>query len=255
MRKVLTIIFMMSLTSIIFAQGHGDRDRTIDTISVSGTAIVLQNDSSHTKYYLDEDGDGVADYHLNFGPRWYTPDSSDAVRPEDGDMITVLGGLLDSRRMDKHTILVFEINGKFWRDPYVSRWNDMGRRDHHNKDRHRGRRNHGFGWDHDSLTTLTVSGTAIIDTTYYMEHYYLDVDSDGTPDYFLNFGPYWYQPESGAVRPAYGATVEIVGGELTTRMDVPMIIVYEIDGQLWRDSSSIGRHFGGGWLVGGMDGS
>ncbi|MCF6268307.1 MAG: T9SS type A sorting domain-containing protein [Melioribacteraceae bacterium] len=255
MKKVLTVIFMLSLASIIFAQRHGDRDRAIDTISVSGTAIVVQNDSTHAKYYLDEDGDGVAEYHLSFGPRWYTPDSSDAVRPEDGDIISILGGLLDHRRMDRETILVFEINGRFWRDPYVSNWNNMGRHNKHRGDRHRGRRNHGFGWDHDSLTTLSVSGTAIIDTTYYMDYYYLDVDSDGTPDYFLNFGPYWYQPESGAVRPEDGAAVDIVGGELTTSMDVPMIIVYELNGELWRDSSSIGRHFGGGWLVGDMDSS
>ncbi|MDA3859797.1 MAG: T9SS type A sorting domain-containing protein [Melioribacteraceae bacterium] len=123
-------------------------------------------------------------------------------------------------------------------------------RNHHNR-----RSNYGFGWEHDSLTNITTTGTTLVDTTFYMNHYYLDTNNDGTPDYSLNFGPFWFQPQSGAIRPVNGDVVSIVGGQLETSMVEPMIIVYEIDGLLWRDSSSIGSHFGGGWANGTMDSS
>ncbi len=73
------------------------------------------------------------------------------------------------------------------------------------------------------------------------------------PDYSLNFGPYWFVPESGALRPEDGDVVEVVGGVLETSMTEPMVIVFELDGALWRDSSMIGNHFGGGWMDGDTD--
>jgi hypothetical protein len=258
MKKVLTLVFMISFMSVLFAQMHdnGFQDYTeIDTVSVSGVAIVVETDSTNAIYYLDENGDGVADYHLNFGPYWYSPDSSDAVRPANGDNISILGGLKDTSHVDEATIIVYSINDLFWRDPYFSSWNNMGHNDHNMRDSHDGRTTYGFGFDHDTAKTVTVSGTTLIDTTYYMDHYYLDINADGTPDYSLNFGPFWYTPESGALRPEDGATVEIVGGELVTSLEEPMIIVYELNGEIWRDSSSIGTHFGGGWLTGDMDGT
>lgn len=258
MKKTLTTIFLMAMMSLLFAQMRDNRDRNfieLDTITVSGTAIVVELDSLHSIYYLDENSDGIADYHLNFGPYWYIPDSSNAVRPVNGESISVLGGLRDSSRMEESTIIVYELNGEFWRDPFFSDWNNLGRRDHKIRNPRHGRSSYGFGWEHDTLETLTVSGTALIDSTYYMNHYYLDTNADGVPDYSLNFGPFWFLPESGAIRPLSGETVEIVGGQLETSMLEPMIIVYEINGLLWRDSSSIGNHFGGGWANGTMDSS
>lgn len=258
MKKLLTTIFVMSLMNFIFAQMHGGGflyQTEIDTISVSGTAIVDETFSTHPVYYLDEDGDGVADYHLNFGPYWYEPDSSNAVRPVNGDNISIVGGLHDGFNMSEQTLIVFEIDGQFWRDPFFADWNNMGHHNHQMGDHHGGMMGYGFGWEHDTLTTLTISGTALVDSTFYMNRYYLDADNDGTPDYFLNFGPFWYQPESGAVRPEDGEQVEIVGGQLETSMNEPMVIVYEINGLIWRDSSSIGTHMGGGWFNGDMNGS
>jgi len=80
-----------------------------------------------------------------------------------------------------------------------------------------------------------------------MEHFYLDEDNDGVPDYFLNFGPPWYDPGSGATRPENGDQIDIVGGMLDNG-NFPMVVVYEINGLFWRDSSSFGHHFGGGWM-------
>ncbi|NIT58136.1 MAG: T9SS type A sorting domain-containing protein [Aliifodinibius sp.] len=134
---------------------------------------------------------------------------------------------------------MYEINGLFWRDPYDPFWTHGGG--------HHGGGHHG-GWMHDSLEIDTVNGTAIVDTTFFNAHYYLDEDNDGAPDYFLNFGPPWYQPPSGATRPNDGDPVDIVGGRVN-RITLPMIIVFEINGQVWRDTTGwIGHNPGGGWI-------
>ena len=247
MKKVLTALFVLSLMNLVSAQMHGGGDPSdFDSISVSGTAIVIEAMSGHNIYYLDEDGDGTGDYLLNFGPYWYEPDSSNAVRPANGDAISVFGALRDGfGMMSLQKIIVFEINGEFWRDPFFEDWNGMG-----------GGCHSGGGWTGDSLYTVELSGIALVDTTFYMNKYYLDANNDGEPDYLLNFGPFWYEPESGATRPANGDEIDIVGGKLdSTMLQLPMIIVYEINGLVWRDSSSFGPNFGGGWITGDMQGS
>ncbi|NOX19247.1 MAG: T9SS type A sorting domain-containing protein [Chlorobi bacterium] len=236
--------------------GGGDvNPDSIQTVTVTGTAIV-DDSYMHPMYYLDEDQDGVADYHLNFGPYWYEPDSSNATRPNDGDVVTITGGLHDSDMMDEPTIIVYDINGEFWREPYYADWNDMGR--HSNANGHHSGSDgycYGFGWDHDSLNTVTVSGTAIVDTTFMWNHYFLDENNDGTPEYKLNFGPYWYEPESGAQRPLDGDAITITGSLMTTGDVFDAIIVFEINGQVWRDSTLFGDHMGGGWFNQNMTGS
>jgi len=235
-----------SFFSVSFAQGgHYDPD-SLEVVTVSGSAIVDTTIGMHSMYYLDEDNNGTPDYFLNFGPWWYEPDSSNATRPNDGEMITITGGLVDSTMMNYSMIIVYEINGEFWRDPYNPFWNEMG--NHHGG-------NHmmdscftsGFGWMHDTLQTVSLSGYAIVDTTFIMEHFYLDEDNDGVPEYFLNFGPPWYDPGSGATRPENGDQIDIVGGMLDNG-NFPMVVVYEINGLFWRDSSSFGHNFGGGWM-------
>lgn len=223
--------------------GYFDPD-SLTLVTVSGTALV---DSSmmYPMYYIDENGDNQADYQLNFGPYWYIPDSGNAVRPNDGDIITIYGGMFDSTMMSLQMIIVYEINGEFWRDPYNAFWNNMGGHTggHHTV----GCNGYAFGWMHDSLQTVSVNGTALVDTTFITEHYFLDEDNDSIPDYFLNFGPPWYEPTSGATRPLNGEQVSIVGGLVGDSLH-KMIFVYEINGLLWRDSTQIGHHFGGGWI-------
>jgi hypothetical protein len=75
----------------------------------------------------------------------------------------------------------------------------------------------------------------------------LDENEDDQPDYFLNFGPPWYEPVSEIQRPTHGQSVSILGGEVDQHT-IPMLIVYEINEQVWRDSSAFGSHFGGGWI-------
>jgi hypothetical protein len=79
-------------------------------------------------YFLDEDGDGNPEYQLQFGPPWYEP-TSGAERPEDGDSIWVNGGLVDWKTPEM--IIVYEINGLFWRDPVVPGGGHGGGGGHH----------------------------------------------------------------------------------------------------------------------------
>ena len=244
------VILVLAFTVPGFTQGgyiggHYNPD-SLTVVTVSGTAIV-DTSMMYPIYYLDEDGDQQADFHLNFGPYWYEPDSSNATRPNDGDVITVTGGMPDTTGMVLPVIVVYEINSEFWRDPYDPLWNDMGHHQH-GGGHHQGNCNGwGFGWMHDSLQVDTLIGIALVDTTFFFEHYYLDETGNGEPDYFLNFGPYWYEPPSGATRPNDGDQITIVGGVLD-RPTLPMVIVFEINGLVWRDSTQFGPNFGGGWI-------
>ncbi len=245
------ILFMMSVATVSFAQmsehhgcGNIDPD-SLETVTVTGIAIV-DTSMMHPMYFLDEDNDGVEDYFLNFGPWWYEPDSSNATRPNDGDTITITGGLYENNMMDEPMIVVYEINGEFWRDPLDAFWNNMGHHSHGGGHHGGGCNGYSWGWLDDSLVTVSIDGIALVDTTFMMNMYYLDEDSDGIPEYFLNFGPPWYEPESGATRPEDGDQISIVGGKLD-RNDLPMVIVYEINGLEWFDSTLFGGTFGGGW--------
>jgi len=66
------------------------------------------------------------------------------------------------------------------------------------------------------------------------ETYLLDIDNDLQPDYLLNFGPDYYEPGNGAVRPEVGDEIA-VPGILVGHMEPQMLIVSEINGQVWRD--------------------
>ena len=215
MKKLVFVIFFMGLVTIN-AQMHSDGNNNPDSlniITVSGTAIVIET-NMNSAYFLDGDGDGTADYHLNFGPSWYRPDSSLAVRPLNGDVITVIGGVHDSFNMTEQTIIIYQINGKFWRDPFYAEWNNMGTHNHQMGAHHAGdMMGYGFGWEHDSIVSGEFSGTALVDTTFYMNKYFLDVDNDSIPDFYLNFGPVWYDSESGVVRPLNGENITIIGGQ------------------------------------------
>jgi hypothetical protein len=90
----------------------------------------------------------------------------------------------------------------------------------------------------DSLTVVDLQGTALVirpDSANrpQLYRYYLDIDNDGAPDYRLSFGPPWYEPANGAHRPMNGNQITIHGG-LLTYTDPPIVVVYEINGLLWR---------------------
>ena len=250
MKKTLTLLLMFGLAAIINAQMHGNGHNNPDSlqiVTVTGT-VIIDETFTNPMYYLDTDNDGNEDYKLNFGPYWYQPDSSNAVRPLNGEQVTIEGGLHESFDNDLNSIVVYEINGEFWRDPYFAYWNDFGGHNHGGGGHHQGGCNgYAFGWDHDTLETVTLNGTALVDTTFFMNQYYLDINNDALPDYFLNFGPWWYEPTSGAQRPGNGDQITITGS-LIDGVNFDKIIVYEINGLLWRDSSNFTGYMGGGWI-------
>jgi hypothetical protein len=217
--------------------GHGEggehRGDSLTVVDLTGTAIVEAPDSTHraTRYYLDVDGDGTADYRLSFGPEWYVP-ASGAVRPLNGDAITINGGLFSYSTPP--TVIVYQLNGLVWRTPGRGHGGYDGE--------------HGNGCNPDSVVRVELTGTAIVhrmpghDSTRFT--YAINTDDDMMADYILNFGPLTYDPGNGATRPVDGDTITIVGGQIICQnIETPRVIVYEINGMFWRqpgDTSTAG---------------
>jgi len=211
--------------------GHGGGLTPVD---LQGNTIVIAPDSLHraTQYFLDTNNDGTPDYRLSFGPPWYNPEGG-AHRPNNGDRITIHGGLFsyDSPPM----VIVWEINGHFWRDPVHGGHGGYGG-------------DHGSGCDPDSVTRVELAGTAIVTNIpgWHGEHhsYSLDVNQDSLPDYLLDFGADDYDPGNGALRPQNGESDSIVGGQIDCPgAPHPIVVVYEINGLFWRqpgDTSGMG---------------
>lgn len=246
-------IFALILMIVVFAQtklqaqhnntGHFNPD-SLTEVTISGN-VIIDSTHFHPIYSLDENSDGTADYHLNFGPYWYEPNEGNGKRPKNGEAITVTGGLhemVDSLDV----VVVYEINGEYWRYPYEPTWDNMGRHSHDGGHHQGGCDGYAFGFDHDTLLTVTLEGTVLVDTTFFMGSYFLDQHGDTEPDYFLNFGPPWYNPNTGAQKPINGEQTTIVGG-IIHNDSISMVIVYSVNGKEWRDSTALGRHLGGGW--------
>ncbi len=196
---------------------HGD---TLEVVSVEGTAIVVQeNPARPARYFLDIDSDGQADFRLCFGPPWYNPNNG-ATRPANGDQVAIVGGLLAYG--EPQAIVVYEINGMFWREPFRG---------------HGGHGGDGRGCRPDSLVRTEAEGIAIVHGNGEdRNHYFLDTDGNEEPNYILDFGGPDYDPGNGAVRPADGDEVFVVGGMFSCdRVPFPVIVVYEINGLWWRD--------------------
>lgn len=195
--------------------GHNGED-----VELNGWAIVVEGDRGDI-YLLDEDDDGEGDYLLNFGPPDYEPDNG-AERPVDGDEIEIVGKAVG--HMEPPMVIVLEINGEVWREL--------------DEDGHGGRPGGGGGWggDHGEIELIEADGFAIVnEDARWMNRFMLDTDEDGEADYRLCFGDEDYDPGNGVERPEDGDFVDIVGGEFTPRHGLPVIIVYEIDGNFWRE--------------------
>ena len=194
-------------------ESHHSWPISLDSVTVTGTVIV-DDTLPHSMYFLDVNGDGVAEYLLAFGPWWYEPPSG-AVLPSAGAAITVVGAVQDSTPLP--ALIVFELDGMTWREPVeygMHGWN--------------GEPSWTFQGD-----TLTVTGTAMVDTTYFYDHYYLDTDGDTIPEYQLGFGPAWYESASGAARPSDGDEIKVWG--ITHERDgLTLLAVYVINEMEWR---------------------
>lgn len=232
------------LTPKLQAGGFGNCDPdSLQAVSKNGL-VSVQIVGMHTQYLLDEDRDGTDDYILNFGPDWYTPDEGNAVRPLNGDSVSIAGGLNTTNPGPLPVIVVYEINGQFWRNPYDPFWNNIS---HHYRSNRQGGMGYAPGWVTNPLEDTTISGTALVDTTLVYNKYYLDIDNDAVPDFHLNFGPYWYEPATGAQRPQYGDAISVEGIYHTGNL-LPNIMVLELNGTKWRDTVGLGPQLGGRWI-------
>lgn len=225
--SVTALIFIFAVQAAsVFAQDKNRRTKawpdSLSSVTLEGTVII---DSTHQNlFFLDVDGDDSSDYNLAFGPDWYVPESG-AVLPEAGDYVTIVGSINPHPVI--RIVMVFEINGLVWREPVENWWRQ--------KD------------NCDSLNVITVSGTAMVDTTYYYPKYFLDEDGDEVPDYALSFGPVWYEPESGATRPLDGDAVTIEGA-VKDNLDLTRLVVLKINDLIWRDVQGPAP-WGGKWII------
>jgi hypothetical protein len=222
MLTTLLIVIISNIASAQMGIGHRHGNEhglwldSLEVIELSGTVIV---DSSffHPMYYLDEDGDGQADFQLAFGPYWYQPQNG-AVRPKDGDVITLTGTKSDHNF--NPIIIVFTLNGLEWRQAI-----EVGE----------------HGWNHmgfwlDSTNVVEVSGKVHIDTAYFYPHYFLDTNGDTLPEYHLNFGPPWFMPRSGIQVPEQGQEIKIEGSLYSGMFGFEPIMVFKIDDEVWRSA-------------------
>lgn len=245
MKNTLSILlgmFVFSQSPLMAGNGFSFCDPdSLEDISVSGT-VVYDTINNHLLYYLETNGEGGVDYVLNFGPVWYEPTDTNVNRPAEGAVVTIEGGLNVSSP-GLPVIIVYAIDGESWRNPWEPFWNHFN----NSYTGVQGMPHHGYGpgWLQDSLVWETISGVVLTDSTFIYLRYYLDIDGDDLPDYHLNFGPPWYNPEAGTQHPAAGDQVEIYGAVIDLDW-LDVIIVFEIDTQVWRDalgfnSGSFGR--------------
>lgn len=247
LRFSFAIVFLAS--ALTFCQGWmmggNFNPDSLKLVTLTGK-VTADSSMMNGMYYLDVNNDTKPDYILNFGPYWYKPDSSKAVRPKVGDMITITGGLFNGMINITPMVVVYTINGNFWRSPNDAYWNNMGFGSMMGGSQHMGM-GYAFGMNHDSLKVVNLNGTILADSTFMYNHFYLDTNNDGKPDYNLNFGPPWYVPASGAKLPKSGDKVTISGWEMGTSY-MNMVIVNKLNGKIWRDSTQMGYNMGGGWI-------
>lgn len=251
MKHSLQLLLTLFLTvlignALLTAQTNNFPPDTLEEITVSGY-VYLDTSNAHPHYFMDSDDDGKIEYKLNFGPWWYQPDSSNAARPEQGDMVEIFGGIHKSKYDSIEVIVVYEINDEFWRDPYEPSWTRMGKFHKRHRKTYRNHKGFAFGWLNDSIEVVSVDGVTLIDTTHKHWHYYFDTDKDTLPNYFLNFGPPWYEPASGLQKPAEFEEISITGA-VALKSDPPVIFVFELNGETWVDTVGYGQQMGGGWI-------
>ena len=193
--------------------GHGGHHPTVDTLTTTGTAIVISDTGHcfiHTRYFLDSDGNDTIDLALKFGPESYEPESA-AVRPSNGDEISVTGRVVTRRGHSK--MKVWTLNDMEWVNP------DSGYGVH----------NVG-GWE-DNIDSVSVTGTIIAesDSVHDRTRYFLDSDNDALADYRLRLR-YWLHTDSSATAPEGGESVSIEGWALDCEVGTDKLWVVSMEG-------------------------
>lgn len=200
---------VLELEFTLNPHGGGHWWSDYEPVELEGFAVVNEH-RGFMHYFLDIENDEEVDYRLGFGPPWYEPESG-ATRPEAGDEISIVGGLIE--REDRMPfVIVFEINGLAWFDPD---------------------------------TTARVNAVEIEN-----ERPMLSV-AEGILNYNRNTGEYWLADadqnaivpvalgtedyESDAIpRPEPGTWISVVGGWYETSDLGEITVVYSINNEYWR---------------------
>ncbi len=231
------IAFAQSDDGAAFSRRTGSLDDSLPEVSLQGRVIVVPPDSAHawTWYFLDSNNDGVGDYRLLLGPPWYHPQGG-AERPVNGDQANVVAGYFGCPGAQVPMMLVYEINGQFWRQNGDGTSGDPG---------HRAFR---FRYCDDSEESTGSSLPPEIPrvrlTGYYnpplcdptipnppgvFPHYIGRTDTSEMRNYCLNLGTTW------GTSPPFDATC-VVGGLVSLSDTMPQwVIVYDLDGQFIRE--------------------
>ncbi len=174
-------------------------------------------------YQLDVDADGIMDYRLNFGPPDYVP-PSEAVRPMDGEAITLTGALMSHG--EPPMVHVHTLNGLVW-------WDERhGRDGEHGGDG--GGRADGFEVDR-FLSWMELSGTVTDVDVYGSTFYGLDTNNDGVAEYVVDLGDNFNLDNP--MLPNNGDRINVVGGFLPgtpEAINAGWVIAYEINGNFFR---------------------
>lgn len=104
----------------------------------------------------------------------------------------------------------------------------------------------GLSWP-DTLQQVTVTGTALVEQGQVHALYALDTNGDGTAEFRLGFGPWWYEPASGAVLPRHGESVTIRGGLYPVSGAPGLLLVFDLNGLQWRAPEEL-LPWSGGWM-------
>ncbi len=215
--------------TLVPGQGHdgpGGGGGHFELVELAGTASVTAPDSLHPDrllYQLDVDADGIMDYRLGFGPPDYVP-PSEAVRPVDGEAITLTGALMSHG--EPPMVHVHTLNGLLW-------WDERhGRDGEHGGDG--GGRADGFEVDR-FLSWAEITGTVTDVDVYGSTFYGLDTDNDGAAEYVVDLGDNFSL--SNPMLPNTGDRINVVGGFLAgtpEAIGAEWVIAYEINGNFFR---------------------
>ncbi len=209
-----------TVVDLLLGQGLGTGP-VQPTVLVEGMVLVEQDSlTGFTQYLLGVGVDSAPAYRLLLGPASYVPVDSAVVRPRHGEA-ALIGGRLFSYS-EPPMIVVNTINHYVWRDIF-----DPG---------HGGTGNGLYSGLQCDPTLVRVELTGTIEDQ-------LAVDSSmyslgGTLDsisYILDFGSEQFHRPNTPARPVDNDALHIVGGWTDCAgSPQPRILVYEINGQLWR---------------------
>ncbi|MBU1984244.1 T9SS type A sorting domain-containing protein [bacterium] len=203
--------------------------------SLSARGVVVMRWSTGggvEEYFLDVGNDSVLDYHLCFGSPWYIPSGDTVPRPEAGDTISIAGAPFSYGYPPM--VIVHQLNGQFWRDS-LSHGGEQGGI------------HYTLGCAERAPIRFEAAGTVelqrevepLIDTVAY----FFSMMDDSLQAY-LDFGTPEYDPGNGVQRPLTFGQLHIVGGLIQcTYSPLLRVIVYEINGQFWRqpgDTTGLG---------------